>query len=79
MSKKSNSLPPELEAAIVHFLQSHPPKHFSRNLRNVIVEVVTYQKGNYPDYLNSLLLAMEMFFEVLDLAEDSGSFNEPKS
>ncbi|MEO5978015.1 MAG: hypothetical protein ABIS36_11965 [Chryseolinea sp.] len=77
MSKKSSSLTPELDAAFVHFLQCHPPKHFSRNLRNVMIEVVIHQNGNYPDYINELLISMEMFFDVLDIAEDTGLFDDP--
>jgi len=70
INKSSPTLSPELQEAFAHFLECNPPKYFSRNLRNVLVEVVTNQKGDYPMYLNALLLSMEMFFEVLDTAED---------
>ncbi|MEJ7646960.1 MAG: hypothetical protein WKF87_20350 [Chryseolinea sp.] len=74
--KKSGSLlSPELQDAFAHFLERNPPKQFSRNLRNVLLEVVTCQQGNHPLYLNTLLLSMEMFFEVLDAAEDEEYHN----
>jgi len=70
-TKKSDAiLSPELQDAFAYFLERNPPKEFSRNLRNVLLEVVTCQQGNHPLYLNSFLLSMEMFFEVLDVAED---------
>lgn len=79
-SKTSKKVEPvlskELQCAFAHFLQCYPPKFFSRNLRNMVVELVTYQKGCYPDYLNPLLMAMEMFFDLLDKAEDE---SPPKS
>jgi hypothetical protein len=70
VKKSTRALSPELQDAFAHFLDCHPPKFFSRNLRNVLVEVVANHQGNYPLYLNSFLLSMEMFFEVLDTAED---------
>lgn len=75
-SKTSKKVEPvlskELQSEFAHFLQCHPPKFFSRNLRNMVVELITHQKGFYPDYLNPLLMALEMFFDVLDKAEDEG-------
>ncbi|HTE29691.1 MAG TPA: hypothetical protein VK666_04905 [Chryseolinea sp.] len=44
----------------------------------MLVEVMTCQQGNPPLYLNSLLMAMEMFFDVLDMAEDEAAHNERK-
>jgi len=73
--KSVPSLSPEVQDAFAHFLERNPPKQFSRNLRNALLEVVTCQHGDYPVYLNAFLLSMEMFFEVLDIAEDEQMHN----
>lgn len=75
MQKSEPVLSEELQEAFAHFLACNPPKYFCRNLRNMTIELVAYQKGNYPDYLVPLLLSLEMFFSVLDQAEDEQEKN----
>ena len=70
LEKAEPALSKELQEAFAHFLNCNPPKLFCRNLRDMVIELVAYQKGNYRDYLAPLLLSLEMLFEVLDQAED---------
>ncbi|AYB32222.1 hypothetical protein [Chryseolinea soli] len=71
------ALTPELKDALLHFFQCNPPKKFSRGLRNMVVELMSHQVEGHREYVFELLLGLEMFFDVLDLAEDVG-FGERK-
>ena len=69
-NKEKPVLSPAIQQAFGNFLTTNPPKTFSRNLRSMLLELLTCQQGNYPLYFNSLIISMEMLFEVLDIAED---------
>jgi len=69
------TLSPELQDALIQFFRCYPPKYFSRGLRNALIELMTHQEEGHRDYVFKTLLAMEMFFDILDLAEDSGFNN----
>lgn len=53
------------------FLQHYPPKEFSRNLRSMLVDYMTFQLENTSiNVTHNLLTGMEELFRVLDKAED---------
>lgn len=60
---------------IDHFFTCFPPKHFSRNLRNMIVDLMEAHDGTEPMYLHELLMQLSMFFPVLDSIEDEGKYH----
>ena len=66
------TLSPQLNDALVHFFRCNPPKKFSRGLRNMVVELMSHQEDGHRFYLFELMLGLEMFFDVLDMAEDEG-------
>ena len=59
---------------IDHFFSCFPPKHFSRNLRNMTVDLIEAHNGTEPQYLHELLMQLSMFFPVLDSIEDEGKY-----
>ena len=62
----------ELQEKFAHFLSFVSPKHFSRSLRDATLEISKDCDVGVPNYYAELIDGLEMFFHVLDLAEDEG-------
>lgn len=60
----------EVQIELAAFLQHFPPKEFSRNLRQMVLEYMESQLGGVSSHTDRLLIALESFFNVLDIAED---------
>lgn len=74
-SKDEQKLSKEAIESIEHFFWCHPPKYFSRNLRNMVVEWMESNTDGGPAYDEELLSQLSSFFHVLDLIEDEGKFD----
>jgi hypothetical protein len=61
----------EVQIELAAFLQHYPPKQFSRLLRQMALQFMETQLAGVADYTDKLLLALESFFNVLDVAEDN--------
>ena len=66
------TLNPEVQEALIHFFTCHPPKEFSRGLRNMVVELMSYHEDGQRDYVCKMMLGLEMLFALLDQVEDHG-------
>ena len=74
-NRKSPIVDLDIQKDLDHFFKCHAPKKFQRGLRNMVIELVSYQKGCYPEYLQEMLLSLEMFFPILDRLEDAGNYD----
>lgn len=61
----------EVQIEFAAFLQQFPPKHFSRNFRRMVFQFMETQMEGASLYTDKLLIALERFFDVLDVAEDN--------
>jgi hypothetical protein len=61
----------EVQIEFAAFLQQYPPKHFSRNFRKMTFQFMETQMEGVALYTDKLLIALERFFDVLDVAEDN--------
>lgn len=60
----------EVQVELAAFLQHFPPKEFSRNLRQMVLEYMESQLGGVSSHTDRLIIALESFFNVLDIVED---------
>ena len=65
----------KLQESFARFLDFVSPKHFSRSLRDATLEISENCEEGVPLYHGDLVRGLEMFFHVLDLAEDEGKYN----
>ena len=71
-AKPNLILSTELQEEFLHFLNFVSPKHFSRSLRDAMLEISKGCETATPNYYAQLIDGLEMFFHILDLAEDEG-------
>jgi hypothetical protein len=74
-AKKEPLLSEEMQEGIDHFFSCFPPKHFSRNLRNMSIDLIELNNGLEPLYLQELFMQLSLFFPLLDLIEDEGNYH----
>lgn len=60
------SLPLPLQEAFLTFLENHPPKPFSHNLRNMLLQFLQYDGATEVLYLQDLLFDLEGLFGLLE-------------
>ena len=60
--------------AFIQWLEAHPPKRFSRQLRHVIFQFIEDEARSevYTLFLPEFLAATQELFDVLDMIEDTG-------
>ena len=59
-----------MKEAFIRFLEYHPAKRFSKNLRKLLVEHLMCAGAVEADYLPHILLDLEGLFDLLDVAEE---------
>jgi hypothetical protein len=71
VKRSANSLviSPRVQAALVRFVEYHPPNRFSRNLRKMLLEFLLTQGAGEGLYFQELLYDLEGLFELMDEIE----------
>ncbi len=66
-SKKVEPIPSDLlKEEIIRFMEYHPARRFSKNLRNLLLEFLQFDGAMEAGYLNDLLYDLEGLFTLLD-------------
>jgi len=72
--KKTNGInltvSPRLQEAFVRFLEYHPAKRFSVNLRNWLLEFLMYDGSAEAEYLYHLVIDLDGLFELLEVVQE---------
>jgi hypothetical protein len=82
---KVNQFTPIISKAVIaelrSFIEDHPPKRFSRNLRSMLLEFLIYDGATEANYLKDLLYDLEGLFMLLEviLAEQEHSYEKGTS
>src|SRR5277367_6420168 len=58
-----------LRETFLHFIEYHPAKRFSKNLRSMLLEFLMFEGAIEAIYLNDLLYDLEGLFQLLDVIE----------
>jgi hypothetical protein len=61
---------PRLQEAFVRFLEYHPAKRFSVNLRSLLLEFLMYDGSPEAEYLKDLVVDLDGFFELLEVVQE---------
>jgi len=61
---------PRLQAAFLRFLEYHPAKRFSVNLRSWLLEFLMYDGSPEAEYLKDLAIDLDGFFELLEVVQE---------
>lgn len=61
---------PRLQEAFVRFLEYHPAKRFSVNLRSWLLEFLMYDGSAEAEYLYHLVIDLDGLFELLEVVQD---------
>jgi hypothetical protein len=74
-SKKVNkgidlTVTPRLQEAFVRFLEYHPAKRFSVNLRSWLLEFLMYDGSTEAEYLYHLVIDLDGLFELLEVVQE---------
>lgn len=76
LPKQEPKLSQNAIAALEHFFTCFPPKYFSRNIRNAVIQLLETSSAGSPLYQEELLAQLALFLPVLDLIEDEGRFEK---
>lgn len=61
---------PRLQEAFVRFLEYHPAKRFSVNLRSWLLEFLMYDGSVEAEYLRDLVIDLDGLFEMLEVVQE---------
>ncbi len=61
---------PKLQEAFVRFLEYHPAKRFSVNLRSWLLEFLMYDGSAEAEYLYHLVIDLDGLFELLEVVQE---------
>lgn len=64
-----------MKEAVIRFLEYHPARRMSKNLRRMLVEYLMYQGAVESTYLRETLMDIEGLFDLLDVAEEEWTPN----
>lgn len=59
-----------LKEALVHFMEYHPAKRFSKNLRNMLLEFLMFEGATESKYLPDLLYDLDGLFQFLEVMQE---------
>jgi hypothetical protein len=66
----------ELDQQFGRFLERVSPKHFSRALRDAVIEITSdIEQQGTPSWLYELTDGLHTLFRALDIAEDEGKYS----
>ena len=72
--KKANGIDltvtPRLQEAFVRFLEYHPAKRFSVNLRSWLLEFLMYDESAEAEYLYHLVIDLDGLFELPEVVQE---------
>jgi hypothetical protein len=82
-SKRKNKFTPtrklvlnkKLSEAFIHFLEYHPAKRLSKNLRRFFLEYLRHQDVGVSIYFEETVQDLEGLFDLLDIAEEEWTPN----
>jgi hypothetical protein len=75
IKSKEPILTTALQEAFIHFLEHHPVKRLSKNLRRILMEHLMQNEAGQSIYLHETLIDLHGLFELLDVAEDEWTLN----
>jgi hypothetical protein len=61
---------PRLQEAFVRFLEYHPAKRLSVNLRSWLLEFLMYDGSVEAEYLRDLVIDLDGLFEMLEVVQE---------
>ncbi|MEI9921300.1 MAG: hypothetical protein WDO14_21325 [Bacteroidota bacterium] len=61
---------PRLQEAFVRFLEYHPAKRFSVNLRSWLLEFLMYAGSAEAEHLYHLIIDLDGLFQLLEIVQD---------
>ena len=64
------TITPRLQEAFVRFLEYHPAKRFSVNLRSWLLEFLMYDGSVEAEYLRDLVIDLDGLFEMLEVVQE---------
>jgi len=59
-----------LKEEFIRFIEYHPAKRFTKNLRTMLLEFLMYDGAIEATYLDDLLYDLEALFELLDVIQN---------
>lgn len=65
-----STVSPRLQEAFVRFLEYHPAKRFSVNLRSWLLEFLMYDGSVEAEYLYHLVIDLDGLFELLEVVQE---------
>jgi hypothetical protein len=68
----------KLQEAFIHFLEYHPAKRLSKNLRRMFMEYLRYQDIGVSIYFEETLKDLDGLFDLLDIIEEQWKTNSLK-
>jgi hypothetical protein len=68
-SKNKRKSAKAMETALQHFIDYHPAKRLSTNLRTMLIDFLTSEGGTEALYLQDLLYDIGGLFELLDVID----------
>lgn len=72
---KGPALTAKLQEAVIDFLNYHPAKRLSKNLRRLLIEYLRHQGTMESIYLPETLRDLEGLFDLLDVVEEEWEFD----
>lgn len=78
-SKEALALSPTLHEDFLRFIEYHPASRFSKNLRNMLLELLQFDGAIEAGYLEDLLYDLEGLFALLDAIEAEGKQVQKRS
>lgn len=70
VKEKQPVLSKPMQEAMIRFLEYHPAKRFSKNVRKMLLEYLMSDGAVENLYFNDLLYDLEGLFDLLDVAEE---------
>lgn len=67
--RRHHDIPEPLREAFLEFLERHPARRLSRNLRTMLLEFLMREEVMEAPYLKDLLFDLEGLFALLDVLE----------
>lgn len=78
-SKEAFAVSPTLHEEFLRFVEYHPARRFSKNLRNMLLEFLQFDGAIEAGYLEDLLYDLEGLFSLLDAIEAEGKQEQMRS
>ena len=72
MSEHTSVLSPRLMEAFERFVEYHPARRLSVNLRSLLLEFLMYDGSPEAEYLQDLVVDLDGLFQLLDVLEEEG-------